>query len=112
MVERELYLNNLFQALADTTRRDILSRVAQMEQSIGDLARHYSMSFAAIAKHIDVLDRAKLVRKERKGKYQVVSLNPEAVNVAQEHLDRYAESWNQRFDQLEHILANHSKPPL
>ncbi|MCU0317397.1 MAG: metalloregulator ArsR/SmtB family transcription factor [Fimbriimonadaceae bacterium] len=112
MVEQEIYLNNMFHALADSTRRDILARVGRMEQSIGDLARAYSMSFAAIAKHIDVLVRAQLVRKQRRGKYQVVSLNPEAVGAAQEHLERYAMNWNQRFDQLEHILTSYHKPAL
>jgi DNA-binding transcriptional ArsR family regulator len=104
MVEQGLHLNLLFHALADTTRRDILKRVAEMELSITDLARPYTMSFAAIAKHINVLERAQLIKKERRGKEQIISLTPETLQLAELHIARYKRTWNERFDKLEDVL--------
>jgi DNA-binding transcriptional ArsR family regulator len=104
MVERSLQLDYLFAALADATRRDILSRVAKVGMSIGEIAEHYKLTFAAISKHIKVLERANLVVKNRRGKEQVVTIVPSTLNVAREHIARYAEMWDERFDQLEELL--------
>ena len=68
MVEQSIYLDNIFQALADNTRRDILKRVSKKPLSISELAEPYAMSFAAIAKHVAKLEAAKLVIKKREGK--------------------------------------------
>lgn len=110
MVERSLYLDHVFQALADSTRRDILERVSQVEHSITKLAQSYQMSFAAVAKHVAVLERANLVRKERRGKEQIISLTPETVQVAEEHIARYTRQWNERFDKLEQLMAHQQEP--
>lgn len=110
MVERSLHLDHVFQALADSTRRDILERVAQVEHSITALAKSYQMSFAAVAKHVAVLERANLVRKERRGKEQIIYLTPETVQVAEDHIARYTRQWNERFDQLEQLLAHQQEP--
>src|SRR4051794_9227896 len=64
--------DRIFQALADATRRDIVSRVMTREQSVSDLARAYTMSFAAVQKHVAVLERALLITKVRRGREQVV----------------------------------------
>ena len=71
--EREI--DRLFRALADATRRDILVRTIQQEQSVSALARRYEMSFAAVQKHVAVLERATLVTKERRGREQIVHAN-------------------------------------
>ena len=65
-------VDRIFQALADRTRRDILNRAMGAGQSVSALARHYEMSFAAVQKHVAVLERADLVHKERRGREQIV----------------------------------------
>lgn len=106
MVEQSISLDSLFHALADATRRDILERASKAELSISSLAKPYKMSFAAIAKHVSVLEAAKLVTKRREGKEQIVSVVPDTVTIASEHLEQYKELWSSRFDALEDVLKN------
>ena len=104
MVESVQQLDLLFAALADATRRDILARVAEAGLSIGRLAERYRMSLAAVSKHVGVLEKAGLVSKNRRGRETVVTLVPDALGVAREHIDRYARMWHERFDKLDAIL--------
>ncbi len=104
MVEQEINLDTLFQALADNTRRDILKRVAKKPVSISDLASPYQMSFAAVAKHVSVLEKAALITKERNGKEQMIIIVPKTLNIAQVHIERYAKLWGDRFNRLEELL--------
>ena len=104
MVEQSINLDTLFQALADQTRRDILKRVSKTEMSISALAEPYKMSFAAIAKHVLVLETAKLITKKRKGKQQIVAIVPKTMAVASTHLEEYEKMWDARFDALEALL--------
>lgn len=97
-------LDNVFMALADATRRSILARVAKAEMSIGEIAQHYSLTFAAVSKHIKVLERAHLVTKQRRGKEQVVIIVPETIGIAQHQIERYAKMWGDRFDALDNVL--------
>ena len=94
----------IFQSLADPTRRDILRRVARKELSIGDIAKHYKMTFAAISKHLKVLEKARLVVKRREGKEQIVQLPPAAFSDAAKYLRYYERFWNDRLDSLESYL--------
>lgn len=105
MVEQSINLDSVFQALADATRRDILSRVAKTELSISKLAEPYKISFAAIAKHVAVLEHAKLITKHREGKQQIVSAVPKTMAAAATHLEKYEKMWNARFDALEKLLS-------
>lgn len=109
MVECNPELDALFFALADSTRRNILSRVAETELTIGEIAAHYGLTFAAISKHIMVLEKANLVRKQRSGKQQLVIIVPDSLKIAQEHIARYARLWEQRFDQLEALLTENKE---
>jgi DNA-binding transcriptional ArsR family regulator len=104
MVEREAYLNNLFGSLADPVRRDILERLINAQYTVSQLAQNYPISFAAVAKHLTVLERANLVVKQRRGKEQVVSIAPAALEDASQYLARYEALWNRRLDALEHVL--------
>jgi DNA-binding transcriptional ArsR family regulator len=104
MVECSDPLNLIFHSLADATRRDILQRLSQAEQTISELARPYAMSLAAIAKHISVLEKAGLVRKRPSGRERVVCLAPEAIKAAEAHLGEYERLWSARFDALEGLL--------
>lgn len=96
----------LFHALADSTRRDIVGRVLRREQSVSGLAAGYSMSFAAIQKHVAVLERAHLVRKERRGRQQMVFPAPDVFRRAAQLLDEYDQLWRDRVGRIDHILAS------
>ncbi len=104
MVERIIELDSIFSSLADPTRRDILARVARGELSVGDIAEQYDMSFAAISKHLNVMERARLVIKRREGKKQMVSLAPDALRSADEYLEQYRQMWEQKFSKLDELL--------
>lgn len=84
-------------------------RVAQQSMSIRQIAEHYPLTFAAVAKHIDVLERAQLVRKDRRGKEQIVSIVPQTLAAADDYLDQYQALWNTRLDALGTFLENNKK---
>lgn len=94
----------IFQALADATRRDIVSRVMAEEQSVTSLAREYAMSFAAVQKHVAVLERARLIRKVRRGREQLVHGDPATLHRATQLLDAYQQIWRARADRMTQIL--------
>lgn len=98
-------LDRLFQALADATRRDIVRRVTLREYSVSGLAALYAMSFAAVQKHVAVLERATLVTKEKRGREQIVRGNHEGLQKARRLLDEYEMIWRQRVDQIAAIVA-------
>ena len=104
MIERNARLDSIFGSLADTTRRDILRRVAGHEMSVGEIASSYDISFAAVSKHLIVLEQARLVTKRREGKLQVVGLFPAALIDASKHLERYRNIWESRLNRLERYL--------
>jgi DNA-binding transcriptional ArsR family regulator len=103
--------DRIFQALSDATRRDILGRAIQREQSVSTLARHYEMSFAAVQKHVAVLERATLIVKQRRGREQIVRGNPPTVRKALELLDAYEQLWIQRTNQIADVLAGEQGAP-
>jgi DNA-binding transcriptional ArsR family regulator len=98
-------VDRLFHALADTTRRDIVTRVIRREQSVSELAQKYAMSFAAVQKHVALLERCELVSKERRGREQIVHGNLETVRRAIRLLDAYEEIWRQRAERIDDLLA-------
>jgi len=97
--------DRVFQALADSTRRDILTRAIEREQSVSSLAGRYEMSFAAVQKHVAVLERAGLVHKQRYGREQIVHANPPTLRRAMALLDDYEQLWIQRATQIADLLA-------
>jgi DNA-binding transcriptional ArsR family regulator len=103
-------LDLVFHSLADATRRDILRRLSQAEQTISALAMPYAVSLAAIAKHVSVLEKAGLVIKERAGKEKLVRLVPQALKAAEDHLSEYEKLWAARYNALEALLAKDSQP--
>ena len=105
MVEYTINLDSVFSSLADATRRDILNRVLRQSQSVGELAELYkNISFAAVAKHIAVLEKAQLVMKKRDGRHQIISANPKAINAAIHVLEEYKAVWETRFNTLDKLL--------
>jgi DNA-binding transcriptional ArsR family regulator len=97
--------DRIFHALDDATRSDIVARIAQREQSVSTLAEHYAMSFAAVEKHVAVLERAHLIVKERRGREQIVQGNPETMRKATLLLQHYEDLWRYRAQSISDILA-------
>ncbi|MGE0060374.1 MAG: ArsR/SmtB family transcription factor [Dehalococcoidia bacterium] len=96
--------DRIFGALADATRRDIVRRAIDGDEGVAELAGHYSMSFAAVQKHVAILERAGLVSKHRIGRRKVVRTNLEALRVARRLLDRYEEIWRDRIGRMDQLL--------
>ncbi|MGC0274656.1 ArsR/SmtB family transcription factor [Pseudactinotalea sp. Z1739] len=97
-------VDRIFQALADTTRRDIVRRTLVEEFSVSRLAAEYDMSFAAVQKHVTVLQRAGLVTKHSRGRERLVRGNPATIRRAQALLDHYEQIWRSRIDRLDALL--------
>jgi DNA-binding transcriptional ArsR family regulator len=98
-------VDDLFHALADRTRRDIIRRCAAGEPSVSRLADAYPMSFAAVQKHVVVLERAGLVTKERRGREQLVRTDAGAVARARQALEELERTWRGRVDRMAALLA-------
>ena len=97
--------DQIFAALADATRRDIVTRVLHEEASVSALARHYNMSFAGVQKHIAVLERAHVVTKRRHGREQLVFGDVTTIRTAARLLGQYEEIWRGRIGRIEEILT-------
>jgi DNA-binding transcriptional ArsR family regulator len=97
-------IDRLLHALADPTRRDIVRLVLHTEQSVSALAERYPMSFAAVQKHVAVLERAELVYKRRQGREQLVRGDIETLRTINRLLDQYEAVWRSRIDQMDEIL--------
>jgi DNA-binding transcriptional ArsR family regulator len=98
-------VDELFHALSDATRRDILRRCGGEEPSVSRLADAYPISFAAVQKHVAVLERAGLVTKERRGREQLVRTDAAAVDRARRALDELEAAWRGRFDRMSEVLG-------
>ena len=96
----------MFGALADHTRRDIVRRAIDAEEGIVELARHYPMSFAAVQKHVAVLERAGLVTKDRVGRRKVVRTDLERLRTVRRLLDQYEDQWRNRIDRMAELVAD------
>jgi DNA-binding transcriptional ArsR family regulator len=104
-VQTVLDFDRVFGALADGTRRDIVRRGIDGDEGVAELAHHYPMSFAAVQKHVAILERAGLVTKERIGRRKVVRTNAAGLAVARRLLDGYEELWRARVDRMADLLA-------
>lgn len=98
-------LDQLFHALADPTRRDIVRRAMAGTEGVAELADHYPMSFAAVQKHVSVLERAGLVVKHQAGRRKLVHTDPHGLETARKALDAYEVLWRDRMDRMAEILG-------
>jgi DNA-binding transcriptional ArsR family regulator len=103
--------DRMFGALADHTRRDIVRRAIDGGEGVAELASHYPMSFAAVQKHVAILERAGLITKQRAGRRKVVRTNLEGLRVARRLLDRYEELWRGRIDRMTDLVAQAPTTP-
>ncbi len=101
----EAEADRVFHALSDSTRRDILARAIQREQSVSALARHYEISLTAVQKHVTVLERAALISKQRKGREQLVAANPDTLRRATTLLTAFEQLWIDRANRIAEILT-------
>jgi len=98
--------DQLFHALADATRRDILRRCLRDEYSVSAIASHYPMSFAAVQKHVAVLETAGLVSKRRRGREQLVCSDASVIRYTKELLEQFEAVWRGRLDRFGEILQD------
>ena len=103
-------VDRVFHALADATRRDILHRCIRGEPSVSRLAEVYPMSFAAVQKHVAVLERAGLVTKERRGREQLVRTDVAGVDRVRQVLDELEQTWRGRAERMSDLLARRPRP--
>jgi len=111
VVETDAELDRLFRALADATRRDIVRRTLVGELSVSGLAQDYAMSFAAVQKHVAVLEAAGLVRKTASGRERLVRAEPSRLERARRALDELEARWRARIHQLDAVLAEPDPNP-
>lgn len=104
-------VNRIFRALADTTRRDIVRRTLVADISVSQLADSYQMSFAAVQKHVAVLEDARLVTKEPRGRARMVRGNLDRIRQAQRLLDVFEDVWRARIDRLDNLLEESGPAP-
>src|SRR5258707_1440020 len=99
-------------ALADGTRRDIVLRALNGSEGVAEVAGHYPMSFAAVQKHVAVLERAGLVTKERTGRRKVVRTNIDGLRLARSLLDHYEAMWRGRIDRMTDLITSSEEDQL
>ena len=104
--------DRMFGALADPTRRDIVRRAIDAEEGVAELATHYPMSFAAVQKHVAILERAGLVSKQRSGRRKVVRTNLEGLRMARRLLDQYEELWRGRIDRMTALVNEYTREKI
>ena len=107
----EAETDRLFRALADATRRDILRRCVGGEVSVSTLATYYDMSFAAVQKHVAVLQSAGLVSKEPRGRERLVHAEPAPLAHARALLTQLEGLWRERGQQLDDLFAADTEAP-
>jgi DNA-binding transcriptional ArsR family regulator len=101
--------DRIFGALGDATRRDIVRRAIDGAEGVAELAAHYPMSFAAVQKHVAILERAGLITKQRVGRRKVVRTNLSGLRVARRLLDQYEELWRKRVERMDQLISESPK---
>lgn len=97
-------LDQVFHALADATRRDILLRIGKGTENVSDIASHYRMSLPAVSKHLGVLERAGLLVRRKKGRERRCHVEPDRLKDALSWLEFYSRFWDERLDNLKQLL--------
>jgi len=97
-------LDQTFAALANTTRRAILARLAEGEATVNELAEPFNMSLPAISKHIKVLERAGLIIQGQKAQYRPCTIEVTPLQEISKWTEQYRHIWEERFDQLDNYI--------
>jgi DNA-binding transcriptional ArsR family regulator len=99
------HLNAVFSALADPTRRAILSRLTEGDATVAEIAAPFNMSQPAISRHLKVLEQAGLISRRRRRTARLSHLEAEPLQEASQWLDRYREFWDERYERLDALLG-------
>ena len=102
--QANLQLDRVFQALSDSTRRSILRNLVKGERSVSDIAKPFDLTFAAVSKHLKVLEAAELIDRRKQGSFQMIRLNPKNLKTADQWLRFYEQFWSTRMDALKTLL--------
>lgn len=102
-------LTQTFAALADPTRRAILARLTDFEATVSELTQPFAMTQQAVSRHLKVLEQAGLISRRRAGKSRPCRIEPEALDVAADWIERHRELWADRYDRLDDHLRDVSK---
>jgi DNA-binding transcriptional ArsR family regulator len=100
-------LDQVFHALADPARRNMLERLSQGPASVKELAEPLPMSLPAVVQHLQVLETSGLVRSEKMGRVRTCRLEPRALETAEKWINERRQSWERRLDRLGQFLAEH-----
>ena len=100
----EQQLDRVFQALSDSTRRSILRSLTKGERSVSKIAEPFELTFAAVSKHLKVLEAAELIDRRKLGSFQMIKLNPKNLKTADQWLRFYEQFWSSRMDALKTLL--------
>lgn len=111
MPERAVDLSRVFQALADPTRRAVVTRLCAGPAAVSELARPFAMALPSFAQHLDVLERAGLVRSRKRGRVRTYALAPRRLQVAERWMQRQRAQWETRLDQLDAFLLATKEDP-
>ncbi len=109
-VDDEPELDSVFTAVSSPVRRDILLRLADGPQRVGDLASRYAISLNAVSKHIKTLESAQLVTRRIQGREHLLTANPHSLLAAMAWMRRYEQFWNERLDALTTLLETPEPP--
>ncbi|MGM0854877.1 MAG: ArsR/SmtB family transcription factor [Bacillota bacterium] len=103
--------HDVFQAIADPTRREVLRLLSEKEMPISALTSHFPMSRTAIAKHLTILSEAELVKGEKVGREKIYHLQPEPLAKLQDWLSYYERFWTNKLSKLRHIVEDNDSEP-
>jgi DNA-binding transcriptional ArsR family regulator len=110
MVQSKSYdLDLIFHAFSDPTRRAILKKLSRSEKSIVEVAKPFQMSLTAVAKHVKVLEKAKLISRRREGSSSYLKLNDPAMATAEEWISHYRRYWQEQLDSFQKFIEEDSK---
>ena len=104
----KLFLNNIFHSLSDPTRRKILERLTLGPLTVSEIKAPFKISLVAISKHLKVLERAKLIRRQKMGREHMVRLHSQPLREAHKYIENYKKDWSRQLDALEKFLERNS----
>jgi DNA-binding transcriptional ArsR family regulator len=109
MINNQQQLNDVFHALSNEIRREIVAMLSTKPHGFGEIVERFDVSKAAISKHVKVLEQVSIVEREVKGRNHTCRLNAEAMQQAHAWLDAYEKFWSARLDKLKRVLERRRK---
>jgi DNA-binding transcriptional ArsR family regulator len=104
--------HDVFKAIADPTRREVLRLLAESERPISEITSHFSMSRTAVTKHLQILSEAELISGRKEGREKIYQLHPEPLTEVKQWLSFYERFWENKLSMLKHLVENDSDPEI